>query len=253
MKTKFEKIVVFDLFGALAANNYKLPEGTITFLQKLHKKGIGLGLVATRSLYSTKKVLPKAVFDLFDFVATSNGARVDYEGKTTEIRMPLADLDHFFGSRYVTAAHNDSTLYINDHRAAKKLMDKFLYKNFKDISELNEDVLSIKIFFDNVADRDGYYEKNYRGENKTWFDIQKILDQYIVITAKEAARENVLLQHLRDKEIYYVGYSHQDLDLFKNRTLNMKKIAPKDALPEIKKLANIVLDKNSNEALDFEI
>lgn len=249
---KVEKYYLFDLDGTLLNDQHKVPIGTANFLNKIKENGHHLGIVTGRPFEAIKSALTPEQFSLFEYVVSYNGSRIDYKGETTYHRIPLAELDQFLNpDEYTTTASLGEVLFTDSVEGSQDIINRISPKEIRDLSLLKKDLYSIRLIFKTIEDARYWYEIFVSKIDKTLYNVVMSTGIYILITPKSASKAEAIKQNLMDYKIIFFGDSHNDMPVF--QMPGVTKVAPANAYPEIKALADFVLEATNNESLEIDI
>ncbi len=259
---KFLKIIVFDLDGTLLNDDGKIGEETIILIDQLHKYDVKFSF-ATGRLHS---------------------AITDY-AKQLKINTPLISLDgtliknfpdgdavfqYFINPKYIKKAldlsekllinialcHGDAIYYTENNDIIPQLMEKFGAK-YEEVSSYNnyiDNTLEVVFASDN-KDSLSYAKNRFEfphstGLNTSFFQSQRHEGIYYLEVRKKGATKGKglmrLLKHLniRSFEAAVIGDWYNDVSLFKTPVF---KVAVANAVPELKRMSNVITEKTNNE------
>lgn len=248
------RIYLFDLDGTLLNDRHRIAPRTLTWLQMLKEDGHKLGIATGRPYEGILTSLTQEEFALFDYVTSYNGCRTDYEGKVITHKIPLEEIDQFMSmGDYTTSISVGDTLYTDNVSGAKDIIKRINPKYVKLIHEIPEgsDMFNIRLIFKNEKECDEWFETLTSKVSKQHYNIEKSTGIYILITPQGVSKAKGIREHLIDNRVIYFGDSHNDLSVFEMTTII--KVAPKNAVKEIKKLATHVLKTTNNETLEIII
>lgn len=250
MTTKFEKIHIFNLTDFLLNDKLKLTEKMKKHIKALKAEGHGLGIITSRSYTGVQVAIPKEIIELFDLIVAHNGASIYFEGQVEDNRIPIQEVRDFVDEdsyRLVTVQFG--VIYGETPKSLQKIADAWGVPKIpqKSLDDLQNDAFSLTLYFDFKYERDVALEKLKNKVNLANFHLTKVKDKYIVVTAEGASRVAALRKHLMGQEIIYYASSYEDIDVYNDKRLNIKKIALPNAIDEIKALADEVM---SQEELD---
>lgn len=256
------KLVVFDLDGTLIDDNNTISNEIISLISELSKHGV-MFTIATGRLIS-------AVLDHADSIGikipliTLDGTLIQRRpGEKCLYKSPLSSKHvkraiKLANENFLKVALcHDKAIYYNEENALfPQLVNKFGAKYQQVISYDNylEDVLEVILVGDNstgvrnaarkmsfpytMGVRASYYKSQSEGGNY-FLEIRKM-------GSSKGNGLKILQKHLKIKmkQTVVFGDWYNDKSLFENDSL---KIAVANAVPEIKKMADIVLKKTNNE------
>lgn len=249
---KVDKYYLFDLDGTLLNDNHVIPDKTAKWLDKLKEEGHKLGIVTGRPYEAIMAALSPRQFGMFEYVVSYNGSRIDYNGTTEFHRIPLAELDQFINiDEYVTTVSIGEVLYADNIEGASDIIKRISPKEIAHLSELQQDLYSIRLVFRDEEHARYWYEIFLSRIDKTLYNVVMSTGVYILITPKSASKAEAIKSNLLDYKIIFFGDSHNDLPVFQMN--NVTKVAPANAYPEVKALADYVLEATNNESLEIDI
>lgn len=249
-----KKFFVFDVNGTLLDKNAKIPNATWKFIKKIKDKGYGLGIVSSRPYQSLEQIIGIDKMKQFDLVVSHSGCRIDFGPYTEYFRIPLAEIDDIMDpENYVTAFSINGILYADDEAILPELKKTFKMKEAHTVDDLTDDVLAARLIFKDHKDRDQGISDVIRRLGTNKYNIEPAEERYVIVTTKEASRVEALRRHLQDNEIYYFADSYDDLAVFMNKKLHIKKIAPANAVKEIKELADVILKTTNDQTLEISL
>lgn len=245
------KWMLFDMDGTLLNDEHKMPEGTYTFLNDAKAKGYKLGIITGRPFFAALLGLKKEEIELFDFISTYNGARVDYKGKTHTNKISIDMLKEIQGNFAITLADDEKTMYIDKIKYGEAISKRYDV-SIKKLSDYKEkDAYYIRLIFDCPKETTKVF-KELNEKYGDRYNVIKSTGVFILITDKTISKGEVIKKFFNSNdEIYFFGDSDNDLSAI---SLDfVKGVAPINANDNIKKISSIVLETSNNETLRIEI
>ena len=256
------KIVVFDLDGTLLADNGTIGENTRALIRKLKDYDI-LFTFATGRLHSAITYMAEDLELKVPLVSLDGSLIKSYpEGKTlfesfVKKRHVKKAVD--FVKKYtlnVALCHADAIYYTEENYIITELMEKFgaKYEQVDSYEDYYDKTLEISIAGDNknfmkyiwermsfpysIGLRSSYF-KSHRHDNIYYVEIRKK-------NASKGSGMLRLLKYLKIKphEAAVVGDWYNDISLFKTKAY---KVALSNAVPEIKRMADLITERSNNE------
>lgn len=256
------KLVVFDLDGTLVNDQNQIGEETKSLIRELSSLGVQFSIATGRLL--------SAVTDHADDLGikipliTLDGTLIQrYPGDKSifEAHLPQKYVQRAlkFADKYlvqVALCHDKAIYYTEENSLFPQLMDKFgakyqqvfSYDNYIDetlevvmVSDYKENVkhVSSKMSFPyTFGVRTAFYKSHSQG-GTYYVEIRKM-------GCSKGEGLKKLLGHLKIKikETAVIGDWYNDKSLFENDSL---KIAMENAVPELKRMADLILKKSNNE------
>lgn len=256
------KIVVFDLDGTLLADDGTIGENTKTLIKKLKAYDVRFTF-ATGRLHSAITYMAEDLDLKVPLVSLDGSLIKSYpEGKTL--------FESFVKKRHVKKAvdyvkqytlnvalcHADAIYYTEENYIITQLMEKFgaKYEQVDSYEDYYDKTLEISIAGDNknfmkyIWERMSFpyslglkssYFKSHRHDNIYYVEIRKK-------NASKGSGMLRLLKYLKVKphEAAVVGDWYNDISLFKTKAF---KVALANAVPEIKRMADLITERSNNE------
>lgn len=264
VKKRFQniKLIVSDVDGTLLDNSGVVPEENLKIIESLPSRGINFTL-ATQRVFSSVIHIAKSLNVKIPIV-TLNGAYIkDDEGsflkkfplskKTVEKAIDLAD--RYFVK--IALCHNDKIVYTENNSVIKDFMQRIgttyelvtSYDKYTDsvveIIMSGNDKNSIKYIQDKLSFPLSFFVtgKYYRSHSMN--RVYSLEIKKSGISKKSGLK--ILTKHLgvKKSEVAVFGDWYNDRDLFEFGGLN---IALKNAVPELRKLADFVTEKTNDES-----
>ena len=256
------KIVVFDLDGTLLADNGTIGEDTRALIKKLKEYDVRFTF-ATGRLHSAITYMAKDLELKVPLVSLDGSLIKSYpEGKTlfesfVKKRHVKKTLDYV--KQYtlnIALCHADAIYYTEENYIITQLMEKFgaRYEQVDSYEDYFDKTLEISIAGDNknfmkyIWERMSFpysfglrssYFKSHRHDNIYYVEIRKK-------NASKGSGMLRLLKYLKLKpgEAAVVGDWYNDISLFKTKAF---KVALANAVPEIKRMADLITERSNNE------
>ncbi|MEW6654836.1 MAG: HAD family hydrolase [Bacteroidota bacterium] len=256
------KLVVFDLDGTLVNDQNQVGDETKCLIKELSSLGVQFSIATGRLLSAVTEhadqlgiKIPLITLD-GTLIQRYPGDKSIFEShlpkKYVQRALKLAD-------KYLVQAalcHDKAIYYTEENAIFPSLMDKFgakylqvfSYDNYLSetlevimVSEYKENVkhVSNKMSFPyTFGVRTAFYKASGQGGNY-YVEVRKM-------GCSKGAGLKRLLKHLKIKvkETAVVGDWYNDKSLFENDSL---KVAMENAVPELKRMADLILKKNNNE------
>ena len=256
------KIVVFDLDGTLLADDGTIGTETKSLIKKLSKYNV-------RFTFATGR-LHSAITHFADEIGVETPL-VSLDGSVIKSYPDGNSLfEYFVKKKYVKKAveyarqytlnialcHSDAIYYTEDNSIIKQLMEKFgaKYEQVNSYDNYYDETLEISIAGDNrnfmkhVWERMSFpysfglkssYFKSHHHENIYYIEVRR----------KKTSKGKGMLKLLKylkikPEEAAVVGDWYNDISLFKT---NAYKVALANAVPEIKRMADLITEKSNNE------
>ena len=256
------KIVVFDLDGTLLADNGTIGEDTRTLIKKLKEYDVRFTF-ATGRLHSAITYMAKDLELKVPLVSLDGSLIKSYpEGKTlfeSFVKKKHVKKALDFVKQYtlnIALCHADAIYYTEENYIITQLMEKFgaRYEQVDSYEDYFDKTLEISIAGDNknfmkyIWERMSFpysfglrssYFKSHRHDNIYYVEIRKK-------NASKGSGMLRLLKYLKLKpgEAAVVGDWYNDISLFKTKAF---KVALANAVPEIKRMADLITERSNNE------
>lgn len=256
------KLVVFDLDGTLLADDGTIGEKTKYYVNELRKKGVEFSFASGR-LHSAIVDYANELEITFPIISldgsllrriTDNNYVFESFIKEKHVKRAISYSTKFVLN--IALCHVDAIYYTENNSVIPQIMDKFgaKYEEVKSYNDYLSETLEVVIASDNkqaikyVQQR--MMEPYCWGLSTSYFKSQRHEGIFYLELRRKGSTKGKgflrLLKHLRVKqhESAVVGDWYNDLSLFETDAL---KVAVNNAVPEIKRKAEIVLDKSNNE------
>jgi Cof subfamily protein (haloacid dehalogenase superfamily) len=256
------KIVVFDLDGTLLADNGTIGENTRALIRKLKDYNV-LFTFATGRLHSAITCMAEELGLKVPLVSLDGSLIKNYpEGdilfesfvKKRHVKKALDFVKQY--TLNVALCHADAIYYTEENYIITQLMEKFgaKYEQVDSYDDYYDKTLEISIAGDNknfmkyIWERMSFpytfglrssYFKSHRHDNIYYIEIRKK-------NASKGSGMLRLLKYLKIKpyEAAVIGDWYNDISLFKTKAY---KVALSNAVPEIKRMADLITERSNNE------
>ncbi len=256
------KIVVFDLDGTLLADDGTIGERTKELIKGLKKYNVRFTFASGR-LHSAITCIAENIGIETPLVSLDGSLIKSYPNGNTLfeyfVKKKYVKKAVNFAKQYtlnVALCHADAIYYTEDNYIITKLMEKFgaKYEQVNSYDNYYDKTLEISIAGDNRISMKYVWERMsfpYSfGLKASYFKSQHHDNiYYIEIRRKKISKGKGMLKLLKylkikPEEAAVVGDWYNDISLFKT---NAYKVALDNAVPEIKRMANLITEKSNNE------
>ncbi|MDH7603345.1 MAG: Cof-type HAD-IIB family hydrolase [Melioribacter sp.] len=256
------KLVVFDLDGTLLNDKNKISATTIELVKKLKEKGVKFSIASGRLLSSFVEHIKLLDIDIpiisLDgaYVANPITNQILFESLMKENHVKRAlNLSEKYTLNVALCCH-DAIHYTENNSIIKSFVDKYgadfrLIKSYHDCVDKVLEIIMVSEFSNKIRKvhskmifpytfgvQTSYYKSNNHG-GIYYLELRKMgsnkgkglkkLCNYLQINLKETA---------------VIGDWYNDVPLFHSKAY---KVAMANAVPEIKKIANLITSKDNNE------
>ena len=255
-------LVVFDVDGTLVNDNGELGEKTKQYIKDLKKLGVLFSFASGR-LHSALTPMAEELKIYSPLISLDGSVIKSTAGKIFVYRSFLKQ-KHVkkaieYSEKYllnIALCHTEAIYYTDQNSVIPKLMDKFgaTYKEVNSYDDLTDQTLEIVFAGDNRRTvefiRDKFSFPFSLGVSLSFFKSQTHDGIYYLEVRRSGSSKGKalhrLLKYLKVKEesTVVVGDWYNDISLFDTSAI---KVAPKNAIPELKKKADYVLKKSNNE------
>ena len=256
------KIVVFDLDGTLLSDNGTIGEKTKELIKELKKQNVRFTLASGR-LHSAITNFAEELGLQTPLISLDGSLIKDYpNGNTLEesfvrekyVRKAVKYAQQF--TLNIALCHADAIYFTEENYIITQLMEKYgaKYEQVSSYEGFYENILEVSIAGDNRNFMKYVWERMsfpYSFGLKTSYYKSHRHDSiyYIEIRRKNASKGKGMLRLLKylkikPEEAAVVGDWYNDISLFKTKAF---KVALSNAVPEIKRMANLITEKNNNE------
>ena len=256
------ELVIFDVDGTLVNDNGELGKRTKKYIRDLKKLGVLFSFASGR-LHSALTPLAEELKINTPLISLDGSLIKSTAGKNFVYRSFLKQkhvkkaID--YSEKYllnIALCHTEAIYYTNQHSVIPKLLDKFgaTYKEVKSYGDLTKETLEIVFAGDNRRTvefiRDKLSFPFTLGISISFFKSQSHEGiHYLEVRRSGSSKGKALhrlLKYLKIKEekTVVIGDWYNDISLFETKAI---KVAPKNAIPELKKKANYILNKTNNE------
>lgn len=254
------KLVVFDLDGTLLNNSNEIGRDTVELVKKLRKKDVEFS-IATGRLYSAMSNHAETL-DIKSPLITLDGCMIKtitneiiFESyiKPKYIRKAIDLAEH--NSMNIVLCHADAIYYTDINSAVPSITDKFgaLFKEVDSYENYMDNTLEILITGDvknNIKDVKEKFSFPYcLGLNSVYYKSHSH-DIYNLEIRKKGSSKGKGLKRLtkylgiKESETAVMGDWYNDRTLFETSAL---KVAVKNAVPELKRMADYITNRDNNE------
>lgn len=267
-KLKKIELVIFDVDGTLVNDEGEIGERTKKIIMQLKKCGVLFSFASGR-LHSALVPLAEELKIYSPLISLDGTAIKSIAGKEFIYRSFLNE-SHVkkaieYSEKYllnIALCHSEAIYYTEQNSVIPKLMNKFgaLYKEVDSYDDFTDKTLEIVFAGDKRRTveyiRDKLSFPLTFGTSVSFFRSQTHEGIYYLEVRRSGSSKGKamrrLLKYLKIKENYtaVLGDWYNDISLFESKAI---KIAPRNAIPELKKAADYVLDKSNNEegVIDF--
>lgn len=260
------KLVVFDLDGTLLNDRNEIGKDSIELVKKLQKAGVDFS-IATGRLYSAMEQhaetlnLKIPLITLDGCLIKTRDDKIIFESciKDKHIKSAIELAEH--NSMNIALCHADAVYYTEINSSVPLITDKFgaVFKEVHSYSNYLNKTLEILIT--------GEFKENIRavkeklsfpycwGLNSVYYKSHTH-DVYNLEIRKQGSSKGTglkrLTKYLRIKETQtaVIGDWYNDRTLFETKAV---KIAVQNAVPEIKRMADYITERNNNEDAAAEL
>lgn len=261
-KLKKIELVIFDVDGTLVNDEGEIGERTKKTIMQLKKCGILFSFASGR-LHSALVPLAEELKIYSPLISLDGTAIKSIAGKEFIYRSFLNE-SHVkkaieYSEKYllnIALCHSEAIYYTEQNSVIPKLMNKFgaLYKEVDSYDDFRDKTLEIVFAGDKRRTveyiRDKLSFPLTFGTSVSFFRSQTHEGIYYLEVRRSGSSKGKamrrLLKYLKIKENYtaVLGDWYNDISLFESKAI---KIALRNAIPELKKAADYVLDKSNNE------
>ncbi len=267
-KLKKIELVIFDVDGTLVNDEGEIGERTKKIIMQLKKCGVLFSFASGR-LHSALVPLAEELKIYSPLISLDGTAIKSIAGKEFIYRSFLNE-NHVkkaieYSEKYllnIALCHSEAIYYTEQNSVIPKLMNKFgaVYKEVDSYDDFTDKTLEIVFAGDKRRTveyiRDKLSFPLTFGTSVSFFRSQTHEGIYYLEVRRSGSSKGKamrrLLKYLKIKENYtaVLGDWYNDISLFESKAI---KIAPRNAIPELKKAADYVLDKSNNEegVIDF--
>lgn len=256
------ELVVFDVDGTLVNDEGEIGELTKQLIMQLKKLGVLFSLASGR-LHSALIPLAEELKIYSPLISLDGSVIKSVSGKIFVYRSFLKKSQVKKAIEYsekyqihIALCHTEAIYYTEQNSVIPKLLDKFgaVYKEVNSYDDYTDDTLEIVFAGDSRRTiefvRDKLSFPFTMGTSVSFFKSQTHEGIYYLEVRRSGSSKGKamqrLLKYLRIKEngTAVLGDWYNDLSMFKTKAM---KVALKNAIPELKKAADYVLEKSNNE------
>lgn len=267
-KLKKIELVIFDVDGTLVNDEGEIGERTKKIIMQLKKCGVLFSFASGR-LHSALVPLAEELKIYSPLISLDGTAIKSIAGKEFIYRSFLNE-SHVkkaieYSEKYllnIALCHSEAIYYTEQNSVIPKLMNKFgaVYKEVDSYDDFRDKTLEIVFAGDKRRTveyiRDKLSFPLTFGTSVSFFRSQTHEGIYYLEVRRSGSSKGKamrrLLKYLKIKENHtaVLGDWYNDISLFESKAI---KIALRNAIPELKKAADYVLDKSNNEegVIDF--
>lgn len=261
-KLKNIELVLFDVDGTLVNDYGELGERTKKIIMNLKKFGVNFSFASGR-LHSALIPLAEEL-KLYSPLISLDGTVIKSIAEKDFVYRSYLKENHVkkaieLSERYmvnIALCHNDVIYYTEQNSVIPKLMDKFgaPYQEVESYDNLTDKTLELVFASDNrpavAYIRDKFIFPFSLGISISFFRSQTHDNIYYLEIRRSGSSKGKamkrLLKHLKiqEEKTAVLGDWYNDISMFESKAL---KIAPANAISELKRKADIVLKKSNNE------
>lgn len=261
-KLKDIRLIVIDVDGTLVANDGTIGEKSIELIHKLQKKNIYVSLASGR-LHSALIEIA-GILKINTPLISLDGAMIknlkgDQIVHQSKLRNSIVEKSLELSEKYfvnIALCHSDAIYYTEHNTLIPSILDKYgaLYKEVESYNPYIEGTLEIVFAGDNRKTmeylRDRLSFPFALGTSASFFRSHTYDNIYYLEIKKSGSTKAKgllrLLRYLRLKEsqTIVVGDWYNDIPMFETKAL---KVAIGNAIPELKKMSDLILSKTNDE------
>ncbi|HZW37917.1 MAG TPA: HAD family hydrolase [Ignavibacteriaceae bacterium] len=256
------KLILFDLDGTLLAEDGTIGEKTKYYVKELRNKGVEFTFASGR-LHSAILDYAKELDITLPIISldgcllrkiTNNEIVFESFVKEKHVKRALNYSTNFVLN--IALCHADAIYFTENNSVIPQIMDKFgaRYEEVKSYDNYLDKTLEVVIASDN-KDAIKYVQQRMMepycwGLNNSYFKSQSHEGIYYLELRKKGSSKGKgflrLIKELKikQKNAAIIGDWYNDISLFETNAL---KVAVKNAVPEIKRMADIITDLTNNE------
>lgn len=256
------ELVLFDIDGTLVNDDGELGEKTKQLIVELKKLGVRFTFASGR-LHSALVPLAEELKLHSPLISLDGTAIKSVSGKQFVYRSFLKD-KHVkkaieYSKKYlvnIALCHSEAIYYTEENSVIPQLMDKFgaVYKEVDSYDELTSNVLEIVFAGDNrrtiefIRDKLSFpftfgislsYFKSQTHDRIYYLEVRRVGS-----TKGKAMKRLLKYLKIEENRTVVIGDWYNDLTLFDSKAI---KVAPKNAVSELKNKADFVINKTNNE------
>jgi Cof subfamily protein (haloacid dehalogenase superfamily) len=261
-KLKKLKLVVLDLDGTLLSDDGNVGDRTKSLIKELKKLGVNFSF-ATGRLHSAITALAEELNVKTPLISLDgsliksfpdNKVLYEYSLKKKHVLKAISFSEKCLLN--IALCHGDAIYYTEQNSVIPRIMDKFgaRYEEIPGYNGYIENTLEVVFASDNkdaIKYIQGRMDIPYMfGVNNSYFKSQRNAGIYYLEVRRKGANKKTGVYHLlkffklKIDQTAVIGDWYNDLALFQTDAL---KVALANAVPEIKRYADIELSKNNNE------
>jgi len=255
-------LVLFDIDGTLVNDDGKITERTKQVVKELKKLGVRFSFASGR-LHSALVPLAEELKLHSPLISLDGTAIKTVSGKQFVYRSFIKE-KHVkkaieYSEKYlvnIALCHTEAIYYTEQNSVIPKLMDKFgaVYKEVESYDNLTDNVLEIVFAGDNKRTVEYIrYKLSFPfafGLSLSFFRSQTHDGIYYLELRKAGSTKGKAMKrlinylHIKEQNTVVIGDWYNDLTLFDSEAI---KVVPQNAISELKKKADYVIDKTNNE------
>lgn len=261
-KLKKIELVIFDVDGTLVNDDGEVGENTKDLIMKLKKLGVLFSFASGR-LHSALIPLAEELKIYSPLISLDGSVIKSVSGKIFVYRSFLKKSQVKKAIEYsekyqinIALCHTEAIYYTKQNSVIPKLLDKFgaVYEEVNSYDDFTDKTLEIVFASDTRRTiefvRDKLSFPFTIGTSVSFFKSQTHEGIYYLEVRRSGSSKGKAMQRLlkylkiKENRTAVLGDWYNDLSMFKTKAM---KIALKNAIPELKKAADYVLDKTNNE------
>lgn len=261
-KLKKVELVIFDVDGTLVNNNGEIGDRTKRFVKELKKLGVLFSFASGRlhsaliPLADELKIYSPIISLDGSVIKSVAGKHFVYQSFLTknQVTKAIEYSEKFLVN--IALCHAEAIYFTEQNAVIPKLVDKFgaPYQEVNSYDDYKAKTLEIIFAGDNrrVVQfiRDKLSFPFTFGVSPTFFRSQTHEGIYYLEVRRSGSSKKKAMQRLikflkiKEERTAVLGDWYNDISLFQSKAI---KIAVKNSIPELKKAADLVLDKTNNE------
>ncbi len=245
------KVLLFDLDGTLLSDDKTISHYTFEIIQKCRQKGFLIGFATSRSEKNSLKFITELVPDI---LISSNGALLRFHNKSLclskftleETRNLISDIRRICGADCSITVDTLNAHYRNYELSLEELKEGWGESIFSDFADFRQEALKICVEIPdfNIADK----LKKHCSD----CDFARFFNSYwYKLNPKNVTKENAIIKlcscfSISPESIIAFGDDSVDIEMLKLCGLG---IAMGNAIPEVKAIADDVIETNENDGI----
>lgn len=256
------ELILFDVDGTLVNDNGEVGERTKQLIKDLKKLGVRFSFASGR-LHSALVPIAEELKLYSPLISLDGSAIKSVEGKQFVYRSFIKQ-KHVkqaieYSEKYLVnlaLCHTEAIYFTEQNSVIPQLMDKYgaLYKEVESYDNLTDKTLEIVFASDNKRTveyiRDKFSFPFALGTSISFFKSQTHENIYYLEIRRSGSSKGKAMHRLlkylkvREQNTAVLGDWYNDISMFQTKAL---KIAPANAIAELKKISDYVLKKSNNE------